>query len=157
MVLRLHLQNLSGGGWQVHEGGKIHFKGNATIGRGTQIVVGKNATLEIGREFYCNANCIINAGSRINIGDECLIGWNVEILDGDGHKSMSEENKCKDYEPIEIKNHVWIGSHVMILKGVRIGENCVVAAKSCVTKPFDIKNIIIKDNNVIKEKIRWEK
>ena len=36
--------------------------------------------------------------------------------------------------PILIKNNVWIGMNVIILKGVTIGEGAIVAAGSVVTK-----------------------
>lgn len=30
--------------------------------------------------------------------------------------------------PIEIENNIWIGANVDILKGVKIGKNCVIVA-----------------------------
>jgi acetyltransferase-like isoleucine patch superfamily enzyme len=36
--------------------------------------------------------------------------------------------------PVKIEDNVWIGMNALILKGVTIGENCVVAAGSVVTK-----------------------
>ena len=44
--------------------------------------------------------------------------------------------------PIHIGNDIWIGYHVTILKGVSIGDGCVLGACSLVTKSFD-KNLII--------------
>lgn len=143
-------------GWKISPGGKIVFKGNATFGKGTQIIVGPEGIIEFGDNFYCNANGIINAGKKIIFGNDCLIGWNVEILDGDGHKIISECAKPM-YESVEFGNHIWIGSHVMVLKGVKINSDCVIASHSCVTKVFEKKNCIIKDNYIIRENIGWEK
>jgi acetyltransferase-like isoleucine patch superfamily enzyme len=42
---------------------------------------------------------------------------------------------------VRIGNHVWIGAQAIILKGVTIGENSVVAAGAIVTKdvpPFTL-------------------
>lgn len=142
--------------WTIEKKGKIKFRGDATIGRGTQIIVNNNAILEFGNNFFCNANCIINSGNNIIFGDDCLLGWNVEILDGDGHIIISQGINSK-YFPIIINNHVWIGANTMILKGVEIKSGCIVAAKSCVTKSSNEENCIIKDNNIVKRNIRWEK
>jgi acetyltransferase-like isoleucine patch superfamily enzyme len=49
------------------------------------------------------------------------------------------ENYWNDYSgfphaPVKIGNNCWIGYGVSIMKGVTIGDNCIIAAKSVVTK-----------------------
>ena len=60
---------------------------------------------------------------------------------------------------ITIKNNVWIGSYVDILKGVLISENSIVATRSCVTKKFDTTNILIGGYpaKIIEEDVSWKK
>ncbi len=43
---------------------------------------------------------------------------------------MTDEN----FASVKIGNNVWLGSEVTILKGVTIGDNAVIGAKSLVTK-----------------------
>ena len=43
---------------------------------------------------------------------------------------------------VHIKKDVWIGMNVMIMPGVTIGENVVVAAGSVVTKSVDPHSVI---------------
>lgn len=45
-------------------------------------------------------------------------------------------------KPITIGKNVWIGSKSVILQGVSIGDNCVVAVGAVVTKSFG-DNLII--------------
>ena len=57
---------------------------------------------------------------------------------------------------VRIGNHVWLGMRAIILKGVNIEDNSIVAAGSIVTK--DVKaNTIVSGNPVkqIKENIYW--
>ena len=54
-------------------------------------------------------------------------------------KKLPEEFRC--FLPIRIGSDVWIGSHVIVMGGVTIGDGAVVAAGSIVTKdvpPFAI-------------------
>ena len=46
-----------------------------------------------------------------------------------------------EYAPVEIGNDVWIGSRVIILPGLKIGEGSIIGAGSVVTKdvmPYSI-------------------
>ena len=47
--------------------------------------------------------------------------------------------------PVIIGNNVWIGSGVIILPNVTIGDNCILGANSVVTKSFE-KNSVIAGN-----------
>ena len=47
-------------------------------------------------------------------------------------------------DDIVIGNNVWIGSGVIITKGVTIGDNAVVAAGSVVTKDVPAQTILIQ-------------
>ena len=46
---------------------------------------------------------------------------------------------------VTIGNNCWIGSHVIILPGVTLGDGCVVGAGSVVTKSFG-DNCIVAGN-----------
>ena len=141
--------------WKMGKKGKIIFNGNARIGRGTQIIA--DGEISFGKDFYCNANCIINCGRRIVFGDNCLIGWNVEIIDGDGHKVFHSGIKSEEYKEIRIGDHVWLGSNCMLLKGCKVANDSIIAAKACVTKSFSESNVIIGNNRIIVEDITWER
>ena len=45
-------------------------------------------------------------------------------------------------EGIVINKNVWIGTNVVILPGVKIGKNSIIAAGSIVTKSFDDNSLI---------------
>lgn len=57
---------------------------------------------------------------------------------------------------IVIGNHVWIGCRSVILKGVSISDDCVIAANTTVTKSFKDSAIMIGGvNKILKSNIVW--
>ena len=59
------------------------------------------------------------------------IAHNVTIMDSDAHEIVGGGHIKT--QPVEIGNHVWIGTGAKILKGVTIGEGAVIAAGAVVT------------------------
>jgi len=102
-----------------------------------------DATIEIGDHTRINGACI-HATERISIGSHCLIAPNVTILDSDGHGLQPDERRLANpvSAPVVIGNNVWIGISVIVLKGVRIGENSVVAAGSVVVHDVPPNSVV---------------
>lgn len=113
----------------------LSIKEKVTFEKGDYIGVRKNARVEIGKNCYFNRNLTLVSHNEIIIKDGVTVGPNCCIYDHDHdiHSGGSFISK-----PIYIEENVWIGANVVILKGVRIGANSVVAAGSVVTK--DIPN-----------------
>lgn len=105
--------------------------------------------LYIGKNVFINDNSGIICRKNIRIGDNCLIGQNVYIYDND-HKY--NENKivndqgfnCSD---VSIGSNVWIGTGSIILRGVKIGDNSVIAAGSIVNKDVPQNAIFYNKRN----------
>ncbi len=111
----------------------IHQK--ARLGYLPHIVFSGNIT--IGPNSYFNSGRIGSGpNSRIVIGDWCAIGHNVNIhaithnpQDATGPEALRSAVEGD----IIIGNHVWIGSNVFILPGVKVGDYSVIGANSVVT------------------------
>ena len=101
-----------------------------------------NSNISIGDNCYFNHNCSITSLNKVMIGDNCMFGNNVVIVDHN-HLIKSNEISGKEFEKSEVKigNNVWIGANSVILKGVHIGDNSVVAAGAVVTKNIASKEI----------------
>jgi acetyltransferase-like isoleucine patch superfamily enzyme len=125
---------------------------------GCSFAVGDNANVTIG-DFTLLNGALIMAEDKIDIGSHCLVSWNVGIADSDFHplepaqrlidaqalapyfKDRPPRPKLKT-APVIIKDNVWIGMNAVILKGVTIGENSVVAAGSVVTKSVPPNTVV---------------
>ncbi len=149
--------------WKVHLGSKCCFWGRMHIWRiakskieiGTQCRfrsahwsnrVGINrpcalSTIRPGALLSVGNNCgfsgtVISAASSIVLGDNILCGANVTITDTDWHHidKAKEGKQQAPSAPVVIKDNVWLGMNVTVLKGVTIGRGSVIAPHSVVTK-----------------------
>ena len=87
--------------------------------------------MEICENNSLNHGYIFIANERISIGHNVQFEPNVLISDYD-HDYKKENGLKKLYyitSPIEIGNNIWIGANVVILKGLKIGKNCVIAVR----------------------------
>lgn len=131
---------------------------------GCSFAVGVNGTCTVG-DFTLMNGALVMAEERIEIGSHCLISWNVGIADSDFHpiapaqriidahalapffKDRPPRPKLRTV-PVIISDNVWIGMNAVILKGVTIGENSVVAAGAVVTKSVP-PNVVVAGNPAV--------
>jgi acetyltransferase-like isoleucine patch superfamily enzyme len=125
---------------------------------GCSFAIGQCGQCTIG-DFTLLNGALIMAEEKIDIGSYCLVSWNVGIADSDFHplepaqrlidaqalapffKDRPPRPKLRT-APVKIGDNVWIGMNAVILKGVIIGENSVVAAGSVVTKSVPPNTIV---------------
>ena len=63
----------------------------------------------------------------ITIEDDVLIGPGAYLISVN-HQLKPKQRKELELKPVVIERNAWIGAKAMILPGVTIGENAVVAA-----------------------------
>jgi chloramphenicol O-acetyltransferase type B len=105
------------------------------IGKGCKL---QNAT--IGRFCSIGSDVSIGLGSHPinNFSTSPLFYRKKNTLN---IKLVKHDLDFKDYKPIKIGHDVWIGTRVLIMDGVNIGNGAIVAANSVVTKdvpPYSI-------------------
>jgi len=92
---------------------------------------GKN--IHLGKNVFINSGCHFQDQGGIYIGDGTFIGHNV-VLATLNHDLNPNSRGDMWPKPIHLGKKVWIGSGAIILPGVTIGDNSVIAAGSVVTK-----------------------
>lgn len=98
----------------------------------SSISVEKQAELWVGDNVFFNYGLDIGCTKSIRIGSNTIIGPMVNIIDTNFHPvDMEDRSQSKD---IVISDNVWIGRGAVILPGVTIGPNSVIAAGSIVTR-----------------------
>lgn len=90
--------------------------------------------IHVGNNFYAGYNCTILDMAEVKIGDNCLIAPNVGIYTAGHNIHPADRHKTGFAKPITIGNNVWIGGHCVIIGGVTIGNNSIIAAGAVVTR-----------------------
>ena len=99
--------------------------------------------IRVGKNFFANHNCTILDNGGVTIGDDVMFAPNVSLYTV-GHPVDPDLRRegWEQAEPIVIGNNVWIGGSAVILGGVFIGENSVIAAGSVVTKDVPPNSLV---------------
>ena len=88
---------------------------------------------QIGPETYIGGFSEVNAsGASVHIGSNCDIASFVAINCLDSHRRCIGLETTKEHSDIRIGNHVFVGSHSVILGGASIGSHSVIAAGTVV-------------------------
>lgn len=115
-------------------GGQLSWGRMFKIRSGCKIRVRKGAEIAVGDNFSMSNNCVLTARESIRIGCNVQFGPGVLVYDHDHDYKAPGGLAAKKYKtaPIEIGDNVWIGANSIILRGTKIGSNCVVAAGTIV-------------------------
>ena len=127
-------------------GGKLSIGGMFKMRDGAKIRVRKGAECIIGNNVSVNSNNMIACHERIVIGDNVQLSPNVQIYDHDHDFRVEGGLKAMKYKtsPIEIGNNVWIGANTVILRGTKLGDNCVVGAGSVIKGEYPANSVIVQ-------------
>lgn len=112
-----------------------------SVEKGTLLAAKNGAVLTLGKGVYINRNCTIVAHKSITLADGVTIGPNTCIYDHDHDLHKRGQFVTDD---VSIGKNTWIGAGTIILKGVRIGEECVIAAGSIITHDVQDQTIVVQ-------------
>jgi acetyltransferase-like isoleucine patch superfamily enzyme len=111
----------------------------------TGIISQKGRGIIIGDRTGISARAYFAGQGGITIGNDVIMGPNVQIFSENHNYSddkMTIKEQGVDKRPVFIGNNCWIGGGTTILAGVIIGDGCVIAAGSVVTKPMPGDSIV---------------
>lgn len=99
--------------------------------------------IHVGDQFLANYHVTILDIREVNIGDNVMIGPGT-LISTVNHPMLPSGRRrhLGIAKPVTIGNDVWIGGNVVIVPGVSIGNNCVIAAGAVVTKDVPDNSLV---------------
>lgn len=128
----------------------ITFGNNVGIGAYSRIVVSTSFNqlgeyIKIGNNVGIGEFAYLGGAGGLEIGDGCIVGQYLSCHP----ENHNYSDNGTDYrlqgvtrKGIKIGKNCWIGSKVTVLDGVTIGDNCVIAAGSVITKSMPANSVI---------------
>jgi acetyltransferase-like isoleucine patch superfamily enzyme len=131
--------------FQAKNGGELRLGDRVAILRDTILETGEGGSITIGKESYIHPRCQINAYlEAINIGERVMIAANSAFYTHNHGTAPGEpiiSQPLTSRGPIIIGDDVWIGTGVIVLGGISIGEGSVIGAGSLVTRNIPANSI----------------
>jgi acetyltransferase-like isoleucine patch superfamily enzyme len=146
--------------------GRLHTDGPAFIGPGVKLEIGRDAAVHLGRWSWIGHGCkirahegevrigaktvlgqeiTISAYQHVSIGRECIVADRVMLIDFD-HGVVETERPVREQgiykRDVRVGHNVWVGYGACFLRGVTVGDNCVVGT-------YAVVNRDVPDNAVV--------
>lgn len=118
----------------------------------------RDGQIVIGNRVWMSLRGQVISATSIEIGSDCIFGRDVYISDTNEHPVDPEVRRAQTRahflqgtppdryaaasSPVSIGDGVWVGERAIILKGVTIGRDSVVAAGSVVTKDVPARSVV---------------
>jgi len=119
---------------RIADGARFEIGAGAQVLHDSWLIAHPGDTLRLEEQVFISQHCTVSGSVRIGRGT--LIGGFVTIIDSN-HRFDDNERPVREQggesAPIDIGADVWIGSNVVILPGVSIGDHAVIAANATVT------------------------
>lgn len=130
---------------RIINGGKIIIGKNVELREFTILNASNGGTIELRENVFINDFSCINSQEYILIEENTQLGQAVKIYDHDHDYAVDDFKHAFRKNPVWIGSSSWLGSNVCVLRGSRIGNNCVIGAGTVVKE-------CIEDNMLVYER-----
>jgi len=143
-------------------GHQIEFGANCRVSRGAVLwFEDREGVFQVGSgTTMVEVHIAVTENSKVIIGEDCMFANDIDIRTGDSHSVIDAQTgeRLNFAGDVVISRHVWIAPHTVILKGVAIGENSIIATGAVVTKSCE-SGVIMGGNpaKVIKTGVSWKR
>ncbi|MCB0747608.1 MAG: acyltransferase, partial [Ignavibacteriae bacterium] len=135
----------------------IDAKGGDNLGikMGDDVFIGRNSILSckggdiiLDERANLGANCYIFSSNKVKLGKDVIVAAYTYFVGGGNYNLDQIEvpiNQQYNFEGkggVDVEDNVWIGAHVVILDGVKVGSGSVLAAGAIVSKDVPRMSIV---------------
>ncbi len=123
--------------------GDLHIGDRVKIWSGDRRTsIGGPGRIRLGHNVFLNSGVILYSEVSITLGDDVALSNDVYVMDTDSH---GIEGRPPRAAAVSIGRGSWVGARSIVLPGVSIGEQVVVAAGSVVTR--DVPDHVLVGGN----------
>jgi acetyltransferase-like isoleucine patch superfamily enzyme len=114
----------------------VHLGRWSWIGHGSKVRC-HEGEVRIGAKSVLGQECTISAFQHVSIGRECIVADRVMLIDFD-HGVVETERPIREQgiykRDVNVGHNVWVGYGACFLRGVTVGDNCVVGTYAVVNR-----------------------
>ena len=139
----------------------IEFGEHVIVGPGCSFwAEGNNIKIHIDNRSTFTREVHVNAqenNSEISIGEDCMLSNTIIIRTSDSHPIYNNNGqRINPAKSIKIGNHVWIAPNSKVMKGVTIGDGCIIGSDTMVTKDLPDRVLAVgHPAKIVKTDINW--
>ena len=125
-------------------GSRLIINGDVFIAPGFTIRVKAGATVVFGGFNHIAQNFFLLCSDRCEVGRDTVISWNVTMLDNDGHAFQSTrrgKEVALPKRPLILQKNIGVQMHVVIPRGVTVGDNAVISASTVVRQDIPANSL----------------
>lgn len=119
-------------------GKNVTIQDRCKIMDANKIVIGNNVLISHNTDLYGHGNITIGDHTQIGAYSAIISHNHIFSIPGQPIREQGHEN-----EEVIIGKDVWLGTHVIVLPGVTIGDGSVIGAGSIVTKPIPAYSVAV--------------
>lgn len=147
--------------WLQGTGGLVEIGDGCHIDGLIRTVRGHGGVIRIGRGTSINAAGLsMHEAAEINIGEDCMFSTDIHMDVSDMHPiyDRATGRRINPARNIDIGDHVWLGTRVLVNKGASIGAGTVVGAGSMVVGALPANVIALgTPAKVVRENVEWRR
>lgn len=117
--------------------------------------------LEIGDGTSMTGPTVLSQeGCTVHIGRDCMVAQNAEIRNSDSHgiHDPVTDARLNPAADVHVGDHVWIGLGAFVLKGARVGDGAIIAARALVTGEIPPARIAVgAPARPLKQAVAWKR
>jgi acetyltransferase-like isoleucine patch superfamily enzyme len=127
-----------------------------------EVYATRAASVSIGARclFTWHTRLLLHEPAAISIGDDCLFASNTLLTVSDMHSiiDVTSQRRINPASDIIVRDHVWIGLNVAVLKGADIGKDSVIGMNATVTRKIPSGCLAVgTPARVIRRGITWSR
>ncbi len=130
---------------RVHQEAQVQIGSKVRIDRGVRLLSTNKARLQLEDGVRVGLYTVFNGGDSIYVGAKSLISGFVYLqtsMHGFKDRSLAVQSQGYEHASIHLAKDCWLGTHVVVLPGVKLGEGVVVGSNAVVNKSAEDFQVI---------------